>query len=94
MERSEQLRIVEALVAGAAEPIGAARIAEIVPGLAVGDVCACVNELNRFYEDQGRAFEIWQVAGGYQLRTRPVYAGYLQQLARDRPLRQIGRAHV
>ena len=87
MERSEQLRIVEALVVGAAEPIGAARMADIVPGLGAADVRRCVDELNASYEEQGRAFEIWEVAGGYQLRTRPVYAGYLQQLVKDRPLR-------
>jgi segregation and condensation protein B len=87
MERDEQLRIVEALVVGAAEPIGASRIADIAPGLGAADVRRCVEELNASYEEQGRAFEIWEVAGGYQLRTRPVYAGYLQQLVKDRPLR-------
>ncbi|MEN8182833.1 MAG: SMC-Scp complex subunit ScpB [Myxococcota bacterium] len=87
MERSEQLRIVEALVVGAPDPLPAARIAAIVPGLDASDVRRCVDELNAVYEEQARAFEIWEVAGGFQLRTRPVYAGYLQQLAKDRPLR-------
>src|SRR5262249_18742687 len=41
----------------------------------------------REYEAQGRAFEIWEVAGGYQLRTRPEYAAYLRLLHRERPLR-------
>jgi segregation and condensation protein B len=87
VERSEQLRIMEALIVGAAEPIAAARMADIVPGLLAADVSRCVDELNASYQEQGRAFEIWEVAGGYQLRTRPVYAGYLQQLVKDRPLR-------
>jgi segregation and condensation protein B len=46
-----------------------------------------VTELGREYEEQGRAFEIWEVAGGYQLRTRPEYASYLRLLHRERPLR-------
>jgi segregation and condensation protein B len=46
-----------------------------------------VAELGREYEELGRAFEIWEVAGGYQLRTRPEYASYLRLLHRERPLR-------
>jgi segregation and condensation protein B len=87
MERSEQRRIVEALVVGAPEPLPAAQVAQIVPGLSAAEVSACIEELNAHYETEGHAFEIWEVAGGYQLRTRSVYAGYLQQLLRERTLR-------
>jgi segregation and condensation protein B len=87
MDRSEQRRIVEALVMGAPDPLPAAQLAQIVPGLSAAGVRECVEELNARYEAEGHAFEIWEVAGGYQLRTRPVYAGYLQQLRRERSLR-------
>jgi len=87
MDREGQKRIVEALVLGAPEPVSAQKIAEVVPGLETDDARALVAELGREYEDQGRAFEIWEVAGGYQLRTRPEYASYLRLLHRERPLR-------
>ena len=87
MDREGQKRIVEALVLGAPEPVSAQKIAEIVPGLEADDARAIVTELGREYEEQGRAFEIWEVAGGYQLRTRPEYASYLRLLHRERPLR-------
>jgi segregation and condensation protein B len=87
MDREGQKRIVEALVLGAPEPVSAQKIAEIVPGLEADDARALVAELGREYEEQGRAFEIWEVAGGYQLRTRPEYASYLRLLHRERPLR-------
>ena len=87
MDREGQKRIVEALVLGAPEPVSAQKIAEIVPGLETDDARALVAELGREYEEQGRAFEIWEVAGGYQLRTRPEYASYLRLLHRERPLR-------
>jgi len=77
MDRESQKRIVEALVLGAPEPVSAQKIAEVVPGLEAEDARALVTELGREYEDQGRAFEIWEVAGGYQLRTRPEYADYV-----------------
>ncbi len=87
MDREGQKRIVEALVLGAPEPVTARKLAEVVPGLEVEDAAALVKELGREYEEQGRAFEIWEVAGGYQLRTRPEYAAYLRLLHRERPLR-------
>ena len=87
MDREGQKRIVEALVLGAPEPVSAQKIAEVVPGLETDDARALVAELGREYEEQGRAFEIWEVAGGYQLRTRPEYASYLRLLHRERPLR-------
>jgi segregation and condensation protein B len=87
MDRESQKRIVEALVLGSSEPVSARKIAEVVPGLEPEDAVAIVAELGREYEELGRAFEIWEVAGGYQLRTRPEYASYLRLLHRERPLR-------
>jgi segregation and condensation protein B len=87
MDRESQKRIVEALVFGAPEPVSAQKIADVVPGLSAEDAPELVAELGRDYEEQGRAFEVWEVAGGYQLRTRPEYAAYLRLLHRERPLR-------
>jgi segregation and condensation protein B len=87
MKREEQLRIVEALIVASADPIPATRLASIVPGLSPSQARECVEALNGEYEEQDRAFEIWEVAGGFQLRTRSQYKGYAQQLLADRPLR-------
>jgi segregation and condensation protein B len=93
MEREEQLRIVEALVVGAPEPVSAAQLASIVPGCTPALARELVEELNASWRAQGRAVEIWEVAGGWQVRTRPEYKGYLQQLEKDRPLR-LSRASL
>jgi segregation and condensation protein B len=87
MEREEQLRIVEALVVGAPEPVGAAQLASIVPGCTPDLARELVEELNASWRDQGRPVEIWEVAGGWQVRTRAEYKGWLQQLEKDRPVR-------
>lgn len=87
MDRVEKRRIVEALVLAAPEPIPAARVAAIVPRCKPAEVRALVDELNKAYIEQGRAFEITEVAGGYQMRTLPQYAPYLQQTLSHRPLR-------
>ena len=87
MEAPEQRRIIEALILSSPEPVGIQRLVAIVPGLQPGLAKDRINELNTEYQEQGRGFEIWEVAGGFQLRTRPEFAGYVQQLRKDRPLR-------
>jgi len=87
MEPSEQRRIIEALVVTAAEPISAARLAQIVPDCSPASARDLVESLKHEYLESDRAFEIWEVAGGYQLRTRAEFSGYLQQLQKQRPLR-------
>ena len=87
MDRAEQLRVIEALILASPEPVQAARLAEIVPDCTAGDTKDLVNELNTEYQKQDRSFEIWVVAGGYQIRTRAEFSGYVQQLQKQRPLR-------
>jgi segregation and condensation protein B len=87
MERNEQSRIVEALVLAAPEPISAERLADLVPDCSAGLARDLVTGLNESYSKEDRAFEIWEVAGGFQIRTRAEFSGVLQQLRRLRPLR-------
>jgi segregation and condensation protein B len=87
MEASEKRRIVEALILSSAEPLSAAKIAEIIPYCDAGQAKDLVNELNTEYAEQDRSFEIWEVAGGYQIRTRAEFSGYLQKLQKERALR-------
>jgi segregation and condensation protein B len=87
MDRDEQRRIIEALILASPEPVSAERLAEIIPYCKPGHAKDFVNELNTEYQEQDRSFEIWEVAGGYQIRTRAEFSGYLQQLQKQRPLR-------
>jgi len=87
MDRKRQKQLVEALIVAAPEPLAPRRIAEVVPQLAAGEVPELVDELVQEHAQQGRGFEIWKVAGGYQLRTRQELAEFVRQLLRERPLR-------
>jgi segregation and condensation protein B len=87
MEASEKRRIVEALVLSSSEPISAVKLAEIVPSCEPDEVKELVNALNGEYAEQDRSFEIWEVAGGFQIRTRAEFSGYLQKLQKERALR-------
>ncbi len=87
MDASEQRRIVEALVVASSEPVSAARLGAVVPDCDAARVRKLVAELNQEYREHGRAFEIEEVAGGFQLRTRLELAPWLRELRPQRPLR-------
>ncbi len=87
MERDAQRRIVEALIAGSPEPVSASQLARIVPEATPARIRELVAELNTHYEETGHALEVWEVAGGYQLRTRLALAPYLQALTPRRRVR-------
>ena len=87
MERDQQRRIVEAILLATPEPISPARIAEVLPRCNPSQVRAIVRDLNEEYVERHSAFEIWEVAGGFQMRSLPEFAPYLRQLQGTRPLR-------
>jgi segregation and condensation protein B len=80
MHRQEQRRIVEGLLLAAPEPLTAQRLGELVPGANAATVRELVTELNAEYAQQGRGFEISEVAGGWQLRTCADLAEYVRAL--------------
>lgn len=87
MEREQQRRVVEAVILASPEPIAPARIAAVLPRCNPSQVRALVKELNDEYAESRRAFEIWEVAGGYQLRSLPEFSPWLKQVQKTRPLR-------
>ena len=87
MDRSGQKQLIEALILASPAPISAARLADIVPYVKPKKARELVDELNAEYREQGRGLEIWEVAGGYQLRTPAELAGWVRQLHKERPMR-------
>jgi segregation and condensation protein B len=87
VDRDQQRRIVEAAILASPEPIAPTAIAEFIPRCNPSQVRALVQELNAEYVEQRRAFEIWEVAGGFQFRALPEFAPYVKQIQKTRPLR-------
>jgi segregation and condensation protein B len=87
MSEIEKRSIAEALILASPEPISLARLAKLIPRCTPAKARVLVDELNAEYVAQQRAFEICEVAGGFQMRTHSEFASYLQQLQNTRPLR-------
>ncbi len=79
------LRRLEAVLFLARQPLGSRKLSHLA-GLADGTQArSLVRELNRYYDQAGRAFNIQQVAGGFQLRTRPAFSLWLTRLNHSAP---------
>lgn len=74
-------QIVEALLFASDAPLTAGDIARAEESLDEDAVEAAVQELRAGYEANGRAFQIYEVAGGYQIMTLPDFAPYLERFA-------------
>lgn len=75
--RAEQ--IVEAVLFATEAPLRADEIARADESLDEDLVEAAIQSLRREYLESGRAFDLLEVAGGYQLLTRPEFAPYLDR---------------
>lgn len=73
MNGSNMKRTIEALLIATDSPLTLKRIIEITE-LQKDDIVRCVEELNQEYRDSNRAFEIKEIAGGYQIYTLPEFA--------------------
>ena len=85
--------IVEAILFASDQPVSADRLADAAgEDVTVGMVKKAVEELMADYDATGRAFTIEEVAGGYQLFTRPEYNKYLKPLVRARQQARLTQA--
>ncbi len=79
-ERARLRPIIEAVLFSSDRPIGATRLAEVC-GAADGRLArSLVRELQKEYDQQGRGFCIEELAGGFQLLSRPEFAPQVSKL--------------
>jgi segregation and condensation protein B len=77
--------MVEAALVAADEPLTAKRLAAVAGLADTAEARRLVNRLHDFYDADGTAFQVEEVAGGYQLLTRPEYHAWLVRLRRASP---------
>jgi len=83
--RQDPTRITEALLFAADQPVTAARLANVLgKRYDAKAVRAFIEDLNRQYQEQDRAFEIVEIGGGFQMLTRPEMKRWVGELHRRR----------
>ncbi|MEE9224755.1 MAG: SMC-Scp complex subunit ScpB [Bacteroidota bacterium] len=93
--------IVEALIFASSDPISVDSIRDIFQGLGDNgkarrvesvEIVSLVEELNREYEQNGTAYRISKVAGGFQFATLPQYAEWVGQVYEQKARRKLSQA--
>lgn len=64
---------IEAVLFASDSALNAAKIGKIVAVKSKRAVAAAIDRLNRRYDEMGSAFRIENIAGGYQMLTRPAF---------------------
>ena len=72
--------ILEALIFASPQPITPREIGEVLGGVSRSAWQEALDELKAEYEESGRAFRIVEVAGGWQVTTRPEYNDWVRAL--------------
>lgn len=84
--------IVLALLFSADEPISVRKMAAIVEDVSAADIKSSVENWRRRIDEEGWSISIEQVAGGYQLSSRPEYAQFIARLYSKKRKFRLSRA--
>jgi segregation and condensation protein B len=88
VDRAELKSIIEALLFVSDSPVPRRRIEAVLEGFAPAEeVASALAQLELDYQSPERGITLVQVAGGYQLRTRPEMAPWLKRLTAVKPLK-------
>lgn len=92
--------VIEALIFSSPEPISAEKICEIIAkgeenlGLETEAVEPFVDKLNQRYEENGLAFEITLVGGGYTFATKKRYEPWLSIFQHENAYRKLSQSAI
>ena len=91
-QRSEELARLEAALFIARQPLSPRRLAKLARLPDGTKARALMRELRRLQDDAGAAFRIEQIAGGFQLLTRPALGPWVRRLLAKPPENRLSAA--
>lgn len=87
MEKERLLGIIEALVFASERPLKVEDIRKVVTGASPGEIRDGLDDLKKVYNEGSGGIYIFDVAGGFQFRTRPEFAPHVKELLEIKPKR-------
>jgi segregation and condensation protein B len=85
-------RGLEAVLFTCDEPVTLSKLSDLFPETKPADIKEAVAQLRTDYDESGRAFSVEELAGGYQLLTRPQYADIIARLRKARAEKKLSAA--
>ena len=86
MDRPLEL-IIEALLFSSSKPLSVQEIHKNLPETPISEIRAALAGLKEAYDAMERSFSLKEVAEGFQIRTKSVYAPYVLRMLRSSPAR-------
>lgn len=83
LAREPRLALLEAALMAADEPLTVRRLISATGLADAAEARRLIRRLQELYNLDGTAFQLVEVAGGYQLQTRPEFHGWLVRLRRS-----------
>ena len=85
MKSNEEIkRILEAILFVSEKPLSPLELKNVIEDADIGALREIVETLKNEYSQQGRSFQITEVAGGYQFLTKPEFGVWIKKLYKSR----------
>lgn len=92
MEDHELTAVLESLLFVSGDPISAKRLTEALEGVSLDRVRNALDALTKNYNASGRGLHIVEVAGGYQIATRPECAPWIRSLEKIKAATRLSKS--
>ena len=92
MDQDKLKQIIEVLIFASDEPLPVKQIRDFIEDVAPKEIKQAVDQLNHDYKQTERTFQIIEVAGGYQMVSRPNYAPWVKKLFQGRSKNRLSQA--
>lgn len=92
MDQEQIKRIIEAVLFVSDKPVSISQFKQIFDNSDGRLMRTCVEQLQQEYQQENRSFQIVEVAGGFQMATRPEYSSWLKKLYKSRTSTKLSRA--
>jgi segregation and condensation protein B len=83
---------LEAVLFTCDDPLPLSKLKDIVPDVKADEIKDALAQLKAEYDATGRSFTLEEIAGGYQLLTRPQYADIIGKLRKSKADRKLSAA--
>lgn len=92
VDERELQAILETLLFVSHEPVTVDRLVSVLGGVAKAEIRQALESLKSDYEKRERGLQIHEVAGGFQLSTRPEYAPWIKMLGKTKTSAKLSRS--
>jgi segregation and condensation protein B len=92
VDERELQAILETLLFVSHEPVTVDRLVAVLGGVAKAEIRQALDALKSDYEKNERGLQISEVAGGFQLGTRPEYAPWIKMLGKTKTSAKLSRS--